>query len=138
MIAGSIKVANNENPLVLMDLLVCLFLEAYQQEAYQQIHEHKRILVCPTIASLMVAVFICGIFSIGSSKFFHRLGITCDRMVIGPTEASTFHLSHPERFRDRIPLSESLRVAESWDGQNPATLVRNVKKWQMRVDSIRV
>jgi hypothetical protein len=37
-------------------------LTALMEEAYQQIHEHKRILVCPTIASLMVAVFICGIF----------------------------------------------------------------------------
>ena len=45
-------------------------LTALMEEAYQQIHEHKKILVCPTIASLMVAVFICGIFSPGSSKCF--------------------------------------------------------------------
>ena len=67
-------------------------LTALMEEAYQQIHEHRRILVCPTIASLMVAVFICGIFSIGSSKFFHRLGITGNQLHEVPSFRSCCHI----------------------------------------------
>ena len=68
-------------------------LTALMEEAYQQIHEHKRILVCPTIASLMVAVFICGIFSPGhpnSSTGLESQGISCMRCHLSDPAAIIF------------------------------------------------
>jgi hypothetical protein len=68
-------------------------LTALMEEAYQQIHEHKRILVCPTIASLMVAVFICGIFSPGHPIFSTGLesqGISCMRCHLSDPAAIFF------------------------------------------------
>ena len=67
-------------------------LTALMEEAYQQIHEHKKILVCPTIASLMVAVFICGIFSPGHPHVFHRLGITGNQLHEVPSFRSCCHI----------------------------------------------
>ena len=67
-------------------------LTALMEEAYQQIHEHKRILVCPTIASSMVAVFICGIFSPGHPNVFHRLGITGNQLHEVPSFRSCCHI----------------------------------------------
>ena len=68
-------------------------LTALMEEVYQQIHEHKRILVCPTIASLMVAVFICGIFSPGHPIFSTGLesqGISCMRCHLSDPAAIFF------------------------------------------------
>ena len=68
-------------------------LTALMEEAYQQIHEHKRILICPTIASLMVAVFICGIFSPGhpnSSTGLESQGISCMRCHLSDPAAIIF------------------------------------------------
>ena len=67
-------------------------LTALMEEAYQQIHEHKKILVCPTIASVMVAVFICGIFSPGHPNVFHRLGITGNQLHEVPSFRSFCHI----------------------------------------------
>ena len=92
-------------------------LTALMEEAYQQIHEHKRILVCPTIASLMVAVFMCGIFSPGHPIFSTGLesqGISCMRCHLSDPAAIFFfgtsfcvvlvfwqawHLADPPSFR---------------------------------------
>ena len=53
---------------------------------------------------------------------------TCVRMVIGPNEASTFHLAPSALQRHELnPVSEALRMAESWVRQSPVTLDGNVK-----------
>ena len=72
-------------------------LTALMEEAYKQIHEHKRILVCPTIASLMVAVFICGIFSPGHPIFSAGLesqGISCMRCHLSDPAAIHIFFRH--------------------------------------------